>query len=169
MSCVWNLSFRGTTRGMEEPAEKEPPPCGKMSGKQPELLHQFSKKYIIITKTLWGCKITFCQWTHEETFHTQPGNTRPQQPITSQLFLFFFAAWLSQKTCSSVGHTHLALLPEVAQVPDGLVLQLGSKQRVGLRQDGDQPAGWWRGQRKKERERKAQSHNLSLVMLSKNL
>lgn len=33
----------------------------------------------------------------------------------------------------------LALLPEVAQIPDGLILQLGSEQRVGLGQDGDQP------------------------------
>lgn len=57
-----------------------------------------------------------------------------------------------QKNWLSVGHTHLALLPEVAQVPDGLVLQLRPKERVGLGQDGNQPAEWWRGQRQKEKE-----------------
>lgn len=34
------------------------------------------------------------------------------------------------------------LLPEVAQVPYGLILQLRAEQRVGLGQNGDEPTGW---------------------------
>lgn len=38
--------------------------------------------------------------------------------------------------CSSVFPSSPASFPEVAQIPDGFVLQLRAKQRVGLGQDG---------------------------------
>lgn len=47
--------------------------------------------------------------------------------------------WEHESELERQGRTH-RLLPVVPQVPDGFVLQLRSKQRVGLSQDGHQPA-----------------------------